>query len=234
MDVTALTLLWFRPLSPLRYALPESLSQQAWASTRHIPIDQLQACSVTESDIALLQTAPTWVLSSPTAAYMASRLGSPNSIAVMGAPTQNAWREAGGAEPKHWFISPTGESMGLENELRHHSSICVLRSKQGRNDLIETLSAQGVTVRTVTIYEKFQNPTFERELYIAMNNRAVALYLSSTDQVRRILAASQDLAKFTIEKNQTKLLASPLIVSHKRIATAAIELGFQSVIQISE
>jgi uroporphyrinogen-III synthase len=221
MDHTARTLLWFRPLSPLRYALPESLAQQAWAGTRHIPIDQLQACSVSEADVALSQTVPTWVLSSPTAAYMAARLGSPSSIAVMGAPTQHAWRDAGGAEPKDWFISPTGESMGLDAELSQHANICVLRGKQGRNDLIESLIAHGVSISTVAMYEKKQHPSFAADLNAALKHSPVVLYLSSTDQAARVLAAAQD---------QAVLLASPLIVSHARIATAARELGFQTIV----
>jgi uroporphyrinogen-III synthase len=222
MNHTARTLLWFRPLSPLRYALPESLLQKAWAGTQHIPIDQLQACHVSEGDAAVLQAVPTWVLSSPTAAYLAAHLGRPNSIAVMGKPTQQAWRDAGGVEPNYWLISPTGESMGLDLELRQHANICVLRGKLGRNDLIESLTAHGVSVSTVAVYEKKQHPQFATDLNAALNHSPVALYLSSTDQAARVLAVVQDPAT---------LLASPLIVSHKRIATAAHDLGFKTVVQ---
>ncbi len=230
MNAAAHTLLWFRPLSPLNYALPEALAQQPWARTQHIPIDVLRVCSVSEEDMTLLRAVPTWLLSSPTAAYRAARLGSPSSIAAMGLPTQQAWRDAGGAEPKHWFISSTGESMGLESVLSEHEHICVLRGKQGRNDLIESLFSRGVSVNTVAVYEKFQNPRFSRELYIAMNARPVALYLSSTDQPGRIFAAAQSLVKFKVEQNLSKLLDSPVLVSHARIATAARELGFQTIV----
>jgi uroporphyrinogen-III synthase len=219
-DYAAHTLLWFRPLSSLNYALPESLASLAWAGTRHIPIDTLHACSVSDEDYATLNATPTWLLSSPTAAHLAAKLGAPRSIAVMGAPTQAAWREAGGAEPTKWFISPTGESMGLESALRQHSSVCVLRGKQGRNDLIEVLRQANVAVSTVVMYDKIQHPMFAQDLNAALDRGSVALYLSSTDQAARLLASAS---------NKAKLLACPLIASHVRIADAALALGYQTV-----
>jgi uroporphyrinogen-III synthase len=136
----------------------------------------------------------------------------------MGIPTQTAWREAGGAEPDQWLISPTGESMGLESLLRHHSSVCVLRGNQGRNDLIETLQHASVPVSTVAMYDKVQHPQFAIHLNRALSQTAVAIYLSSTDQAARLLA---------VARNQHKLLTSPLLVSHRRIADAAKALGFK-------
>ncbi len=99
MNAAAHTLLWFRPLSPLNYALPTSLAQQDWVNTQHIPIDILETCTMSAADVEHLQAAPTWLLSSPTTAYCAAKLGKPRTIAVMGVPTQTAWRDAGGAEP---------------------------------------------------------------------------------------------------------------------------------------
>jgi uroporphyrinogen-III synthase len=220
IDYAAHTLLWFRPLSPLNYALPESLASLAWAGTQHIPIDTLHACSVSDVDYATLNATPTWLLSSPTAAHLAAKLGAPRSIAVIGAPTQTTWREAGGAKPREWFISPTGESMGLESALRQHSNVCVLRGKQGRNDLIEALRQANVAVSPVAMYDKVEHPQFVADLNTALDSGSVAFYLSSTDQPARVLAAAID---------STKLLVSPMIVSHERIALAAQALGFQSI-----
>jgi uroporphyrinogen-III synthase len=219
-DYAAHTLLWFRPLSPLNYALPESLVRLAWAGTRHIPIDTLHACRVSDEHNATLNATPTWLLSSPTAAHLAAKLGAPRSIAVMGAPTQTAWREAGGAEPREWFVSPTGESMGLEPMLRKHSSVCVLRGNQGRNDLIEVLRQASIAVSAVAMYDKIQHPMFAQDLNAALDRGSVALYLSSTDQAARLLATASDKAT---------LLACPLIASHVRIADAALALGYQTV-----
>jgi uroporphyrinogen-III synthase len=220
MNAAAHTLLWFRPLSPLNYVLPMPLANQPWASTRHIAMDILQACTISAADNAVLNASPTWLLSSPTAAYLATTIGKPTSIAVMGTPTQTAWREAGGAEPAQWLVSPTGESMGLESVLRQHPNICVLRGKQGRNELIEALLGTGVSVSTVAMYEKTQHPRFPNDLNAALGAGLVALYLTSTDQPERVLNAALD--KIT-------LLASQIYVSHERIATVARALGFHSV-----
>ena len=220
IDITARTLLWFRPLSPLHYALPDSLSQLSWASKQHIPIDVLFALKVNVKQLTELQESQAWLLSSPTAAHLAAKLGKPSSIAVMGAPTQQAWRAAGGSEPEHWHVSTTGESMGLLSALSQHGRVAVLRGKQGRNDLIEALRAIQINVQTVAIYKKQQHPRFGDDLTKALAQVPVALYLSSTDQPARVLAAAVDKAT---------LLASPLIVSHERIARAALALGFQTV-----
>jgi uroporphyrinogen-III synthase len=220
IDFAAHTLLWFRPLSPLNYGLPESLANRAWAATRHIPIDTLHACDVSAAASVTLNATPTWVLSSPTAAHLAAKLGAPRSIALMGVPSQAAWREAGGAEPTEWLISPTGESMGLESALRQHSSVCVLRGKQGRNDLIEVLRQADVLVSTVAMYDKVEHPQFAQNLNASLDHGTVALYLSSTDQAARLLATAF---------NKAKLLASPLLASHVRIADAALALGYQTV-----
>jgi uroporphyrinogen-III synthase len=220
IDFAAHTLLWFRPLSPLNYALPESLANLAWAGTQHIPIDTLHACSVSDVDYATLNATPTWLLSSPTAAHLAASLGAPRSIAVLGVPSQAAWREEGGAEPAHWLISPTGESMGLESALSQHSSVSVLRGKEGRNDLIESLRRVGVLVTTSAMYDKVEHPQFAQNLNVSLDRGTVALYLSSTDQTARLLATAS---------NKAKLLACPLIASHVRIADAALALGYQTV-----
>ncbi len=219
-DYAAHTLLWFRPLSPLNYGLPESLASRSWAATRHIPIDTLHACEVSAADSVTLNATPTWVLSSPTAAHLAAKLGAPRSIAVMGVPSQAAWREAGGAEPAHWLISPTGESMGLESALRQHSSVSVMRGKEGRNDLIEALRRAHVPVSTVAMYDKVQHSHFVEALNMAFSQGTVALYLSSTDQAERMLVAAID---------KSKLLTSTLFASHERIALAAHKLGFSAV-----
>jgi uroporphyrinogen-III synthase len=221
IDYAAHTLLWFRPLSPLNYGLPESLASRAWAGAQHIPIDTLHACSVSDEDYATLNATPTWLVSSPTAAHLATKLGAPRSIAVMGVPSQAAWREAGGAEPTEWLISPTGESMGLESTLRKHSSVCVLRGQQGRNDLIEALVPAGVRVSTVAVYDKVQHVMFAKDLNAVLARGNAALYLSSTDQAARLLAVA-------IDKHQ--LLACLLIVSHARVASAAQDLGFKNII----
>ncbi len=220
MNTAAHTLLWFRPLSPLNYVLPAYLAQQAWVNTQHIPIDILALCKVSAAHVERLQTAPTWLLSSPTAAYCAAKLGKPQTIAVMGKPTQAAWREAGGAEPLQWLVSPTGESMGLLDALQTHPFVAVLRGKQGRNDLIDALRLAGNQLDTVVMYEKTQHPHFVPQLCTALNQSPVALYFSSTDQPMRVLAVAQQAAM---------LLASPVFVSHGRIATVARKLGFQGI-----
>ncbi len=220
MDFTALTLLWFRPLSPLKYALPESLVQSPWAQVKHIPIDVLSACEVNASDAMQLKGAHTWLLSSPTAAHLAASLGKPSSIAVMGTPTQNAWLEAGGEAPNQWHVSPTGESMGLLAALSQYSSVTVLRGKEGRNDLFEALRAKKINVHTVPIYEKQQHHRLSDDLNAALNQTPIALYMSSTDQPFRLLAVAID---------KKALLHSPILVSHERIAVAARALGFQKV-----
>ncbi len=222
MNHAAYTLLWFRPLSPLQYALPPPIEQLPWVSTLHIPIDTLLPISVSTENELRLHSSNTWLLSSPTAAYLAAKKGAPETIAVMGLPTQSAWRQAGGAEPKQWLVSPTGESMGLLDDLLKHPIICMLRGKHGRNDLIEALRSENITVLTVPMYEKTQHAHFVSELNKAINTKPVALYLSSTDQASRILANTQ---------NKSTLLASPIWVSHERIATAAQALGFTRIQQ---
>jgi uroporphyrinogen-III synthase len=224
LNHAAHTLLWFRPLSPLQYTLPPSIAQLPWASTLHIPIDSLRPIAVSVDTALRLQSSNTWLLSSPTAAYLAAKKGAPETIAVMGLPTQSAWRQAGGAEPKQWLVSPTGESMGLVTELSQYTDLSVVRGKQGRNDLIETLKTLGLAISTVAIYEKNQHNLFVQNLNTSLNQASLALYLSSTDQPARILDAAQD---------KIKLLASPLFVSHQRIAAAARELGFQTVTLIT-
>ncbi len=108
--------------------------------------------------------------------------------------------------------------MGLFEALRRHPRISVLRGQQGRNDLIEALRSVGGLIKPVAMYEKTQHPQFESRLNITLNQSPVALYFSSTDQPARVLTAAQQTAA---------LLASPVFVSHERIATAARELGFQ-------
>jgi uroporphyrinogen-III synthase len=220
MSPAAHTLLWFRPLSPLAYTLPASLASQSWANTLHIPIDILQACAIDLDDQTRLSGAPTWLLSSPTAAHLAATLGKPSTIAAMGTPTQSAWRDAGGAEPAHWLISTTGESMGLQAALSQHTSVCVLRGKDGRNDLIQALQQASVSVSTVAIYQKMAHPQLHEKLNAALASGPVTLYLSSTDQPARLLAAAIDPGA---------LRACPVIVSHSRIKTAALALGFKTV-----
>jgi uroporphyrinogen-III synthase len=220
MDHTAHTLLWFRPLSPLNYALPPSLASMPWAATRHIPIDCLQPSEVSTVKLALLNESPTWLLSSPTAAHLAATFGNPSSIAVMGSPTQTAWREAGGAEPKTWFVSPTGESMGLLTALLKPQKVCILRGQEGRNDLIQALVRGGVEVNTVAVYEKTEHAQFSGNLNTALTQSALALYFSSADQPERVLQAVS---------NSQILCACPVLVAHERIAVAAQRLGFQYV-----
>ena len=217
---SAQTLLWFRPLSPLNYTLPTALAQQPWADSQHIPIDILQPCSVSVGDIQAIQTACAWVISSPTAAHLAAPLGAPACIAVMGAPTQAAWRAAGGAEPARWFLSPTGESMGLLKPLLAHQNIAVLRGKRGRNELIEALQGTGKTLHTVAVYDKTDHPQFAQQLNAALAHCPVAVYFSSTDQPSRVLAAAQQASI---------LLCSPVLVSHARVEAAALALGFTRV-----
>jgi uroporphyrinogen-III synthase len=220
MNPAAHTLLWFRPISPLNYVLPVAVAMQPWAGTQHIPIDTLQACELSLGDVAVLNASSVWLLSSPTAAHLAAQWGRPSVIAVMGTPTQSAWREAGGQEPAQWLVSPTGESMGLESALRQHNTVCVLRGRQGRNDLIEVLLVAGVSVNAVPVYEKSQHPQFANLLNQALSDKPTALYFSSTDQPARALAAAAKPAA---------LLASSVFVSHARIATAAQAQGFQTV-----
>jgi uroporphyrinogen-III synthase len=98
--------------------------------------------------------------------------------------------------------------------------VCVLRGKQGRNDLIEALRQANVAVSPVAMYDKVEHPQFVADLNTALDSGSVAFYLSSTDQPARVLAAAID---------STKLLVSPMIVSHERIALAAQALGFQSI-----
>ncbi len=223
MTAAARNLLWFRPLSPLNYALPAALAGQPWAGAWHIPMDTLQANPITPADAQSLQIAPVWLLSSPTAAYLAAKLGKPTTIAVMGTPTQTAWGEAGGAQPHEWLVSPTGESMGLLNALSTLSQqprVAVLRGKQGRNDLIHALELSGHPITTVAMYEKIPNPQFTEQFITAAQHPLVTLYFTSTDQPARALAAAVQPAK---------LLASAVLVSHERIAAAARGLGFSDI-----
>jgi Uroporphyrinogen-III synthase HemD len=217
LNTASRSLLWFRPLSPLNYTLPDTVARLPWAATVHIPIDVLQGCRVCTTDSAAMQAAPTWLLSSPTAAHLAVAFGTPATIAVMGAPTQQAWREAGGAEPAAWLVSPTGESMGLLAVLRQHSTVCVLRGQQGRNDLIEHLRAAGVFVSTVAVYAKSPHPLFVQALNATLAQPPHALCFTSADQPARVLAACADA---------TRCLASPVFASHPRIIQAAQALGF--------
>ncbi len=223
MNVAKLSLLWFRPISPLHYTLPSSLAQRAWLSTEHIPIDYLSACPVQDADRDQLQSTATWLLSSPTAAHLAAAmggLGNPSCLAVMGAPTQAAWRAAGGQEPSDWLVSPTGESMGLFAHLKSHPKVSMLRGQQGRQDLIQALTRAGVMTHTVAVYHKSEHPQFGLRLNRALHASPVALYLSSTDQAGRLYSAALDTRA---------LLASPVFASHERIAMAARTIGFESV-----
>jgi uroporphyrinogen-III synthase len=235
-------LLWFRPLSPLQYALPDALARLAWRSTQHLPMDSLQPC---DSEMAAffapsphtMAYADTWILSSPTAAHLvadlATRLNRPTVLAVMGKATQTAWRNAGGIEPAHWHISPTGESMGLFDTLKHTSKVLMVRGNTGRNDLIVALRGAGVTVETVAAYQK--QDLSHSAAFIAGLGHATppyALCFTSADQPARLIQSllkrdSSD--RFNLNDKLNALKSCPVFVSHSRIAQAASNAGFTHV-----
>jgi uroporphyrinogen-III synthase len=234
-DYSVYQLLWFRPLSPLNYALPSALLALNWHSTTHVPIDVLQPCTVNSintqisaSDLPLIV-----ILSSPTAAHIAAQWAwQPiHTIAVMGIPSKLAWQHASGIEPLHWIVSPTGESMGLFHALNRYASITVVRANQGRNDLIHNLTANGVQVNVLTAYHKqdlTQTDLFKQRLNaIHSINKTMALYFTSTDQVPRVL---KTLSNINTACQQTALFNDSLVLaSHPRIQNAAHQLGFRHV-----
>ncbi len=224
-------LLWFRPQSPLRYALPTALQALPWRSTLHLSIDDLQPCALHHNEKIVLQQAAIWILSSPTAAHIAASWGAPKVLAVMGKPSQSAWQQAGGKEPATWIVSSTGESMGLAQDLTQlaqstHEHIAILRGNTGRNDLIEALRQQAIDITVVPAYRKqdlTHTAAFIQPLHDALNTKkTVALCFTSTDQPSRILAVC-------VPDMMAYVFNCPVWVTHERIFQAALKAGFKTV-----
>ena len=216
-------LLWFRPVSPLAYALPSALQSQTWHSVTHLPLDTLTVTSVTATDLQCLQQADAWFLSSPTAAHLAASLSrklilSGLNLAVVGQPSLDAWQAAGGATPSAVHISITGESMGVFDALRRYNSVALVRGQTGRADLSNALTAVGVLVNPVAVYQKEASNGFAAQLATAHAQAVpLALCFTSTDQPARVLAKSN---------NKAELLKAPFWALHPRIAAQARALGF--------
>ena len=240
IDSKTHNLLWFRPLSPLNYALPAPLAALKWKSVVHMPMDSLRPVSLSAAEIAKLESAPVWFLSSPTAAHLAAQgFTAQNNalaakrIAVVGQASLVAWRAAGGFEPSETAISNTGESMGClpallgwaAQGMRH---VCILRGQAGRPDLIHALRAAGLKVDVISVYEKTplspfkpknSNDTSPSTSVVRSTNQA--LCFTSSDQVARFLSACDPPEAW---------LACPYWASHPRIAAQAAALGFTQTI----
>jgi uroporphyrinogen-III synthase len=226
IDTQHYHLLWFRPQSPLDYALPDAMALMPWQSKQHLPVDILQPLALSCFQKNALSCCDTWILSSPTAAHIAAPWGIADTLAVMGSASQAAWRQAGGKEPKHWIISPTGESMGLFDALKPRKKIAILRGNTGRNELIERLREQAVIVDVVAAYHKqdlTHSIAFTRSLSSSLiQPTPVALCFTSTDQPQRLLnVCDTELIE--------RLKNCPTLVSHTRIQQAALSLNFKSV-----
>lgn len=223
-------LLWFRPLSPLNYAVPSVLACQTWSQQTHVPIEQLTALPLAAADVQVLKTSQVWFLSSPTAADCLARalkqlplsLEAPQLIATVGQATLEAWQAASGPALKQSVVSSSGESMGLYEALRHYPHVSIVRAQTGREDLPRALGACGVEVSPIAIYKKRVRPEFASELNAALerSSHKVCLCFTSSEQVRYVLAACDV---------PLSLLSLQVWVSHARVAVAAQVAGFTKI-----
>ena len=225
------TLLWFRPNSPLNYALPSVLDGLLWDKKLHIPADTLTASTPSHDDCQILLSSDIWFLSSPTAAYCAAKLLdnpfwialdlSHISLAVIGQATLQAWFDAGGFSPKNTVLSTNPDSMGLFEPLKKYRRVSVLRAQTGRPDLLQALKKHGAAVASIKVYEKLPNPLFKDQLNQALKQSpACALFFTSTEQVKLLLPTCEEV---------DRIRTCSVFAAYPRIAESLIGFGFKFI-----